>query len=190
MDDDDLIRAAKAGEEYAGPFLVSLHAPTLLGYARDVAGDLGDTACEDIAVSAVRRAVHYIDRYDPNKGSFIAWARSQVRFAALDYRRDNARLTELDHNVAEVQQVATREIPEDVRAALTAAVRRLSRQDQAILALCEVEGLTSQAAGLRLGISAEAARQRLSRARRRLASQAREDVTLNDFMAMSRGRTS
>jgi RNA polymerase sigma factor (sigma-70 family) len=162
----------------------------LLGYARDIASDLGDTACEDIAVSAVRRAVHFIDRYDPAKGTFPAWARSQVRFAAMDYRRDNARLTELDHDIAEAPTELSRDIPQDIRAALQAAVRRLRGADQVILALCEVEGLSSQAASLRLGISADAARQRLSRARRRLAAEAQEDAILKNFVAMSRGRTS
>ena len=97
VDDEDLIQAAREGKEYAGPFLISLYAPMLLGYARGLASDLGDSGCEQICEWAVERAVRKIDLYDPAKGDFAGWARSMLRYAALDYRRDNARLQNIDN---------------------------------------------------------------------------------------------
>ncbi len=183
MDDEDLIQAALEGKEHAGPFLVSLYAPMLLGYARGLASDLGDSGCEQICEWAVERAVRKIDLYDPTKGDFAGWARSMLRYAALDYRRDNARLQSIDSlDVAEPETQSSREIPEDVTAALTEIVGLLSEPDQAILALREIEQLPSQTVATLLGISDAAVRQRYSRARQRLVRIAQNDQRLTSFL--------
>lgn len=183
MDDDELIRAVRRGQDYAGPFLVSLYAPRILGQVRNVAGDLGDAACELICENAVERAIRGIDKYDRSRGSFIAWVRSMVRYAALDYRRDHERtqsLAELD--VAQAPPEVSRAITDDVRTALATAVQTLSDADQVILALIDDEGLSASTAAMLLTISHDAARQRHSRARRRLAAAASSDPVLIDFV--------
>lgn len=181
--DDELIRAARAGESHAGPFLVSLHAPKLLGHARNVAGDLGDAACEQIAECAVERALRKIHLFDPARGSFEAWARSMIRYTALDYRRDSGRLGRLEDLEPGVQHAEPRRpLTDGARQALTEAVRTLSKADQVILALLDAEGLPTQVAAAHLGISHDAVRQRHSRARRRLAAVARDDVRLLNFL--------
>jgi RNA polymerase sigma factor (sigma-70 family) len=183
VDDDNLIQAAREGKEHAGPFLVSLYAPMLLGYTRGIAADLGDSACEQICEWAVERAVRKIDLYDPCKGDFAAWARSMVRYATLDYRRDTARLDTIDDlNLPEPAPEPTRDIPAEVSAALVEAVGRLSEPDQAILALREIEQLPSQTVAALLGISDAAVRQRHSRARQRLARIAQKDLRLTSFL--------
>jgi RNA polymerase sigma-70 factor (ECF subfamily) len=188
MDDDELIRAVREGQAYAGPFLVSLYAPRILGQVRNVAGDLGDEACELICENAVERAIRGIDKYSPSCGTFIAWVRSMVKYAALDYRRDDARTQSLaDLDVADSPPETSREMSEEVRAALAATVQKLSDADQAILALIDAEGLSAPTAAMLLGISHVAARQRHSRARRRLSAAASSDQVLIDFIE---GRTS
>lgn len=183
MDDEDLIQAAREGKEHAGPFLVSLYAPMLLGYARGLASDLGDSACEQICEWAVERAVRKIDLYDPTKGDFAGWARSMLRYAALDYRRDNARLQSIDDlDLAEPAARSSREIPDDVTASLAEVVGQLSEPDQAILALREIEQLPSQTVAALLGISDAAVRQRYSRARQRLIRIAQHDQRLTSFL--------
>jgi len=184
MDDEELIRAAREGREYAAAFLVSLYAPMLLGHARAVAGDLGDAACEDICAWAVERAVRKIHLYNPARGDFTAWARSMLPFGARDYRRDNARLATLDDNV-DVPDEPTeplRELHEDVRTALREAVGKLSAVDQTMLALREIEQLPSKAVATLLSISDDAVRQRHSRARQRLGRIARDDPRLIAFL--------
>jgi RNA polymerase sigma factor (sigma-70 family) len=183
VDDEDLIQAALEGKEHAGPFLVSLYAPMLLGYARGLASDLGDSGCEQICEWALERAVRKINLYDPTKGDFAGWARSMLRYAALDYRRDNARLQSIDSlDVAEPEKQSSREIPEVVTAALTEIVGLLSEPDQAILALREIEQLPSQTVATLLGISDAAVRQRYSRARQRLVRIAQNDQRLTSFL--------
>ena len=116
MDDEDLIQAARDGKEYAGPFLISLYAPMLLGYARGIASDLGDSACEQICEWAIERAVRKIQLYDPARGDFAGWARSMLRYAALDYRRDNARLQNIDDlDLAEPEPSPTARFPRKLR---------------------------------------------------------------------------
>jgi RNA polymerase sigma factor (sigma-70 family) len=182
VDDEDLIQAAREGKEHAGPFLVSLYAPMLLGYARSLASDLGDSACEQICEWAVERAVRKLDLFDPTKGDFAGWARSMLRYAALDYRRDNARLERIDGlDLAEPDAQVRREIPDGVVAALTEVVGQLSEPDQAILALREIEQLPSQTVATLLGISDVAVRQRYSRARQRLVRIAQNDQRLTAF---------
>ena len=182
--DEDLIRAARNGEEHAGPFLVSLYAPMLLGFARSVAGDLGDAACEHIAANAVERAVRKIEMYDPDKGDFAVWARSMVRFAAADYRRDNARLTSLDAegDMAVTEPEARATLPASVIAALRWTIPQLSDADQVVIALRNVEGLPSKEVAARLGISDDAVRQRHKRALHRLADLLRQDARITDYL--------
>ncbi len=183
MDDEDLIQAAREGKEHAGPFLVSLYAPMLLGYARGLASDLGDSACEQICELAVERAVRRIDLYDRIKGDFAGWARSMLRYAALDYRRYNARLQSIDGlDLAEPETLPSREFPDGVTAALAEVVGQLSEADQAILALREIEQLPSQTVAALLGISDAAVRQRYSRARQRLVRIAQNDQRLTSFL--------
>jgi RNA polymerase sigma factor (sigma-70 family) len=183
MDDDELIHAARAGQDYAGPFLVSLYAPQLLGHVRNMAGDLGDEACELICENAVELALRRIDKFDPERGSFLTWARSIVKYAALDYRRSDERLRGLgDLDPVDEPLEPRRDVPDSVRAALVQALQTLNPGDQAILALIDVQGLTSHAAATHLNISSDAARQRHSRARRRLAAAARNDQNLLAFV--------
>lgn len=177
------MRAAREGKEHAGPFLISLYAPMLLGYARGIASDLGDSACEQICEWAVERAVRKIQLYDPARGDFAGWARSMLRYAALDYRRDNARLQNIDSlDLVEPETQFNREIPEETAVALAGTVGQLSEPDQAILALREIEQLPSKTIASLLGITDAAVRQRYSRARQRLVRIAQDDQRLISFL--------
>lgn len=183
MDDEELIRAVREGQDYAGPFLVSLYAPRILGQVRHVAGDLGDEACELICEMAVERALRAIDRYNPSQGSLLSFVRGNVKYAAMDYRRGHRWTDTLDDiDVAEAPAETRREMTDEVRTALTTAVRTLNETDQAILALIDGEGLSASKAADLLGIAHDAARQRLSRARRRLAAAASSNQVLINFV--------
>jgi len=106
-----------------------------------------------------------------------------LRYAALDYRRDNARLQNIDTlDLAEPETQSNREIPEEITAALAEAVGQLSEPDQAILALREIELLPSKTIAALLGITDAAVRQRYSRARQRLVRIAQNDQRLTSFL--------
>jgi RNA polymerase sigma factor (sigma-70 family) len=96
----------------------------------------------------------------------------------LSFRRaqalDLSRLLVLGRHCAE----ETAALPSADAAALDSACARLSDADREVLLLTSVEGLDSEAAAEALGISGAALRQRLARARRRLARLLEQDEAL------------
>src|ERR1700733_2910212 len=89
MDIGRLIEQLKAGDDTAGPVLVSILAPRLLGYAEMIANDLPLADREQAVEQAIETAIRRIDRYDPNRGTFPGWVRPFVRHAVSDWRRDH-----------------------------------------------------------------------------------------------------
>lgn len=179
---DDLISRLENGDENAGPFLVSLVAPSLHGYARAIAGDLSDTDRERICELALERAVRRIDRFDPTKGSFLRWLRTFVRHEAGNWRRSNHALNELDEN-AVASDVEPEQLPEwrNAVAAIQHAVQGLSPTDQLIIDLRDREALSYADIASRVGATEDACRQRHLRALRRLKRAAESDPELQRF---------
>jgi RNA polymerase sigma factor (sigma-70 family) len=170
--DDDLLRAARDGDDRAGAFLVSLYAPRLLGYARTIASDLNDADREMVCERAVELACRKIGDFDATKGSFAGWLRGFVRFGVLNWRRSS--IATVDSPIESLDppdSTPATPLPEpDVRAAqLAQAVRELPRQDQLLVALRYREQLPTSEIASRLGLSDDSVRQRLTRLRRRLA---------------------
>jgi DNA-directed RNA polymerase specialized sigma24 family protein len=67
MDFDRLIEQLKAGDDTAGPILVSVLAPRLWGYAELIAADLPLADREEVVEKAIETAIRRIDRYDSTK---------------------------------------------------------------------------------------------------------------------------
>lgn len=179
---DELISRLQHGDENAGPFLVSLMAPSLHGYARATAGDLSDTDRERICELALERAVRKIDLFDPTKGSFPSWLRAFVRHEAGNWRRSNHALDELDEDA--VAPDVEPEQPAEWRSAVAAiqrAVQELSPTDQLIVDLRDHEGLSYADIASRVGANEDACRQRHLRALRRLKRVAESDPELQRF---------
>lgn len=197
MDDDELINAARAGKEYAGPFLVSLHGPAMAAYCRSIAGDLSDTDREHIVANAIERAVRRIEKYDPVRAPFRAWLRPFVLHAAQDWRRDHGRLDALDPdstaataNIAGTitagftthggggehdDSDASPSVIQPLIDALRDALPRLRAADQLIITMRDYEHRTPETIASLLGITPEACRQRHHRARQRLTILLRDD---------------
>lgn len=186
MEEQQLIEAAREGKEWAGPFLVSLHGPALAGYCHSVAGDLSDTDREHVVANAIERAVRRIDKFDPDRGSFKAWLRGFVVYAARDWRRHHAHLVELD-----AARLADRETPgarsdaesqpsqlQPMIDPLREALPKLRPPDQLILVMRDYEGRSVEDCASRLQITPEACRQRHHRARQRLKALMEQDARL------------
>ena len=179
---DELLSRLQNGDQNAGPFLVSLVAPSLHGYARAIASDLSDTDRERICELALERAVRKIDRFDLTKGSLLRWLRTFVRHEAGNWRRSNHALDELDENA--VAPELEPEQPVEWRNAIAAiqrAVQELSPTDQLIIDLRDREGLSYADIGTRVGANEDACRQRHLRALRRLKQVAESDPELQRF---------
>ena len=181
--DEELIRAAKAGDAHAGAFMISLYGPRLLGYCRTIAPDLGDIDRELICEQAVETAFRKIDDYDDGKGTLHAWLRGFVRYGVRTWRRSPAsRVSPLGSEpdagswppAAEADP--DRDDPRTGR--LTAAIRALPLHHQLLIALRFRENLPSNEIASRLGISDEAVRKRLSRLTQQLRAQVEDQGDL------------
>lgn len=193
--DDDLIRAARAGHDYASAFLVSRFGPRLLGHCRDLAPDLSDVDCEHIVEIAIETAVRRIDRFDRDRGKFGSWLRGFVLNAVRDWRRSHARLDSLDDDDRRAPEPATDALggllsevanttgPDDdagarlapVLEAVSEALPKMRPNDQVIIALRDIEGRSIEATAASLKITPDACRQRHHRAKKRLRDMLRDD---------------
>ena len=187
MDIAQLIEQLKNGDDTAGPVLVSVLGPRLLGYANLIASDLRLVDREQAVEHAIETAIRRIDRYDPSKGTFPGWVRAFVRHAVADVRRrqPGGAPRQLDEEMADLA------VPEDngdeehgrpASAALTALVFTAPEADQLILRLRYEENLPHAQIANRLGVSEPACRKRLERALERLRSRAKQDPDLNRYL--------
>ncbi|HEX2294253.1 MAG TPA: sigma-70 family RNA polymerase sigma factor [Actinomycetota bacterium] len=169
MDIPELIRSARSGEPYAGPFLVSLFGERLLGYARAIASDLGDADRELVVERAIERAILKIDRFDPAKGSFGSWLRGFVRHAVGDWRRSEGALEELREDLESTpEEEQSAPVDPATVAAVSDVLASLRDTDQLIIALRAIEELPYGEIATRIGgVSEEACRQRYFRALQR-----------------------
>ncbi|MBA3652585.1 MAG: sigma-70 family RNA polymerase sigma factor [Actinobacteria bacterium] len=181
MDDDleaELVDKAKRGDPSAGPFLVSFYGERLLGYARGHAPDLSDADREHIVELAIEAGVRAMRSFDPAKGTLRSWFRTQVRYKTLAWRRSTPPTSELAPELAEPTIDTTPPDPA-ITDALHRAIARLSHDDQVVLALRDAERLDYCEIAQRLTINEATARQRHSRARKRLRDEARGEAALH-----------
>ncbi|HEY3923554.1 MAG TPA: sigma-70 family RNA polymerase sigma factor [Acidothermaceae bacterium] len=190
MDISELIEQLKRGEDSAGPILVSVLAPRLLGYTAMIAKDL-PLADQEIAVeNAIERAVVRIDQYDSSKGTFAGWVRGFVRFAVADWRRQYAdgAPVELSREVARVglttpdsSEDGADDSPPGIEAGVSTLVLALPEVDQLLLRLRYVEVLPHNQIAEQLGITENACRKRLQRVLERLRLLAAADRDFDQY---------
>lgn len=182
MDDleADLVVRAKNGDTSAGPFLVSYYGERLLGFARAHAPDLSDPDREQIVELAIEAGVRAIGKFDSARGNLRSWFRQQVRYQTLAWHRAHPSVGQLPDDAPAVPADDSISNPTTTEA-LRRAIGRLSREDQLIVALRDVEQLDYREIALRLDIKEATARKRHARAMERLAAQARCEPALREL---------
>jgi RNA polymerase sigma factor (sigma-70 family) len=186
MDIQKLIEQLRVGDEAAGPILVSIIAPRLVGYAEMIASDLPLADRERIVEIAIESAVSRIDRYDPSRGTFPGWVRAFVANAAKDWRRRFPRgapapldeMTYVAESGADLEDEHRELMPDALRALLLTS----SEADQLMIRLFYQEGLAHASIATQLGVSEPASRKRLERAITRLRGRAIEDPDLVRYL--------
>jgi RNA polymerase sigma factor (sigma-70 family) len=185
MDDEDrrLVESARDGNAGAGPFLVSKHAPRLLGRARRFARDrscgMSDTDIELAVGLGIENALRKIATYDSERSPLEAWFWTHVKYAVLEWSRSNTRTLTIDPTLKDgplgTETVAARDeaAPTSDRlgpaiAALHDAIPKLSHDDQKILALRNQESYSFATIAELLSIKETTCRQRHKRAKDRL----------------------
>ena len=172
MDIPQLISQLAAGDDTAGPILVSMVAPRLLGYADLIASDVPLPDREAAVEAAIERAVRRIDHFDPMKGTFPGWVRTFVRHAIGDWRRDNpqgpAAALDLVREPANRPTTVAAGQSDYVSHAIAALLSRLPEVDQLLVRLRFDEGLSHGQIAEQLHVSEAACRKRLERILQRL----------------------
>jgi RNA polymerase sigma factor (sigma-70 family) len=187
MDIARLIQQLKDGDDTAGPILVSIIAPRLLGYAELMASDLPLADREEAVEKAIETAIRRIDRYDSSKGTFPGWIRGFVRHAISDWRRQHPhgapaaldRMAELPSPGIEDSE---NQPADPASAALAALVLTAPEADQLLVRLRYVEDLPHAQIAEQLGVSEAACRKRLERILGRLRARAKDDPDLSRFL--------
>jgi RNA polymerase sigma-70 factor (ECF subfamily) len=175
--DAELLAATAAGDANAFACFYRRHEAVVLAYAvhrcknaSDVADLVGDTF-----IGALRSAPRFADR----DGDAVAWLLTIARRALAHQRRSFLRRQRLGHRVAslpvltgdEADAVAAAIDAARLAPALSASLRALAPKDRELLMLVHRDGLMPTQAGRVLGMNANTARLRLSRARARLRNQ-------------------
>ena len=131
-----------------------------------VAGLLRDrSAAEEVTAAAFERAFRRRHRFDPRRGTHRAWLFGIARNAALDELRRRGRQVEL---VADPADLDADSVVDDTearlrRAALGAALARLSPRERELIALKFFAGLSNAEIGDVIGVSETNAGTRLHR---------------------------
>lgn len=150
--------------------LVRQHHRRLLGYA--LALCRSTTEAEDLVQDAFLIAYRELARFDPSR-DFAAWVRGIVRMKWLETHRrrerpvDDATLAALDEGHRRLESGAA-ESGEDALATLRGCIARLDGALRQTVELFYLQELPCQAVAELTGVSVEAVRKRLQRAREAL----------------------
>jgi len=171
--DDELVAAARAGDERAFETLLGRHEGPVLRVLRLLG--VPSSERQDLAQDVFLRAFRYLTSYRPGR-SFAAWLYRITVNVAHDWGRER---TARGHDEAPWSVAAEGAIdpasvavggPElsHLRRRLEAALGELSERERAVFVLCEIEGLSTLEVARALRITRITVRRHLGLARRRL----------------------
>jgi RNA polymerase sigma-70 factor (ECF subfamily) len=172
--DAELLAATAAGDADAFGSFYRRYEALVLAYGIHRCTNAGDVA--DLVGDTFMGALRSASRFAERDGDAAAWLLTIARRALAHQRRSFRRRQRLRDRLAGVPTFSADEA-EAVEASLDAArlapglyseLRTLSPKDQELFMLVHRDGLTPTQAGRVVGINANAARLRLSRARARL----------------------
>ncbi len=163
-----------AGDREAVAEFYRRHVDRVLGFAARRVRTPEDAA--DLTSAVFLALLETSDRFDPRRGSALAWLygvasrvlmtwrRRNARDAALHLRVEGRRLLDAD----DYERIEERILAERLAPRLAAALAALPEGQRELVELVTLDGLAPAQAARALGLSPAAARMRLSRARRGL----------------------
>src|SRR5262249_17132395 len=179
MPDEEVVGRVLAGEAELFEILMRRYNKRLYRVARAILGS--DAEAEDVMQDAYVRAYAHLDQF-ANRAKFSTWltkiavhealarARRARRFEAIDSRMES----DGDGMIPFVSSALDPErqlFDQEMKALLEAALDSLPEESRAVFVLREVEGMSTVETAGALGISEEAVKTRLHRARAMLQGQ-------------------
>ncbi len=177
--DEQLVAAARAGSDEAFEALFRRYRDRVVGYVRGMVSDHG--RAEDIVQEAFMSALRALRRSD-QEIAFRPWIHEIAKNACIDHIRRARRAQEVsidsdDFSPAEEGRISQKAAGTDATVArrhelesLRMAFDDLPRSQHQILVMRELEGLSYDSIGNRMGLTRGAVESMLFRARRRLRS--------------------
>jgi RNA polymerase sigma-70 factor (ECF subfamily) len=170
--EQDLIDAARAGDAAALEALLTRHAPAVLRFGQKMCGHPEDA--QDVLQEALLAAARNVRDFRGD-ASFASWLFTIVRSFCIKKRRVSkfapSETVSLDHDASAARLASSAPLPDEAAAdnelsrALSAAIAELEEANREVLLLRDVEGLTAPEVASVLGISVDAVKSRLHRAR-------------------------
>jgi RNA polymerase sigma factor (sigma-70 family) len=160
--------------ELTAEILCARYASRVYRFAAMISGNPHDA--DDLAQTALERAIRALPRFDPRRGEIDGWLWRIVANAAGDARRGARRRRLLAELLARrAGRLAHQGPPETADEALLATVRRLPDRQRAAVALRYGADLDLRAVGATLGVSAAGAGMLIRRALDRLRADLADD---------------
>ena len=174
--DSTLVERARAGDEAALARLVDAYAPSILRFGRKLCRDEQDA--QDVMQQTLLSVVTHIGEFRGDS-HFTSWLFAIARSHCIKQRtRGAAALPREPLDRAGLAVAApAHQVPdeaasrEQLERALDTAIRALDPDQREVLVLRDVEGLSAVEVGEALGLSVEAVKSRLHRARKALRGQ-------------------
>jgi len=169
MNDDDLVRAAKSGEDQAWRELYRAHAGRLVIWLGVRPHEDAAVAAEDVAAEAWLTAARKIHEFTGTSSEFGGWLFGIARNLSVNSRRRSRR--RLTDPVSEPPERGQAEGPEPAlvaRDSVAFALRGLPPREREVIACTEVVGLDVESTAQALGMSPVAVRVARHRALKRL----------------------
>ena len=172
--DDDLLAAARLGDAEALEGLILRHQPRVLRFGAKMCGnpeDAGDVAQETLLVMA--RSL----REFRGEASVSTWLYTIARSFCIKKRRRSKFAPAREESLEGLETGQRHELPDpapgpeqtafgrEVESALAAAIDALDPEQREVLVLRDIEGLTAPEVGQVIGVSVDAVKSRLHRAR-------------------------
>lgn len=167
---EDLVRRAKSGDQAALETLLATVAPSIQRFGIRMCKDRPDS--EDVLQDTLMTILQHLPEFE-GRSSFTSWVFALTRSACTRRRRGlkNQMGVELDPATAVSEDSLTPEQGADARQMsriLTEALDALPADYREVILLRDVESLTAPEAAEALGISVDALKSRLHRARQAL----------------------
>jgi len=177
-DDAELVERARAGDHAALTRLAEIYAPQVLRFALRLCGDAADA--EDVMQQTLLTVINHIGEFRGDS-RFASWLFAIARSHCIKQRTRGgaARSAEPLEGAARAVATPTSQIPDEAVAraeldeAMAGAIRALEPAQREVLLLRDVEALSALEVAQTLGVSVDAVKSRLHRARKSL----RESLT-------------